>query len=311
LTALALASRHGHAECVRLLLDGGARKEAKAEDGSTALIHATNKGHTDCVRLLVDGGADKEAKNAEGLTALMCAACESRVDCARLLLDRGANKEVRAHNGLTALMIATFQGHVDCVRLLLVGGANKDIKDKSGSTALDMALKSGKSAVARLIASHSGAECCDMAQMDPKRRAKFMGRSCYNCFKTQPDTLQKCGLCKVAQYCSKECQLTNWPRHKTTCDRGGALRRQASSQQCQDEVEETSVSPVQQHDNERVSAPAPESNVAACHFCAKSQAHVAARLKLCNRCRSVSYCSVECQRSDWSAHKKVCAKPGE
>jgi hypothetical protein len=123
--------------------------------------------------------------------------------------------------------------------------------------------------------------------------------------------LQKCSLCKVAQYCSKECQLANWPRHKTTCNRGDALHIPSSSQQSQDKVGTPAVMPVQQHDDARSTAPAAESSVEACHFCAKSQAHIASRLKLCNRCRSVSYCSVECQRSDWSAHKKECAKPGE
>ena len=29
--------------------------------------------------------------------------------------------------------------------------------------------------------------------------------------------------------------------------------------------------------------------------------------KKCSRCRAVSYCSAECQRSDWSRHKKLCA----
>ena len=31
--------------------------------GDTALMAAAEKGHTECVRLLLDSGADKEAKN--------------------------------------------------------------------------------------------------------------------------------------------------------------------------------------------------------------------------------------------------------
>jgi ankyrin repeat protein len=37
--------------------------ESDAQDGSTVLIWAAANGHTDCVRLLIDAGADKEARN--------------------------------------------------------------------------------------------------------------------------------------------------------------------------------------------------------------------------------------------------------
>lgn len=35
-------------------------KYLPSQDGRTALICAAEKGHADCVRLLVEGGADKE-----------------------------------------------------------------------------------------------------------------------------------------------------------------------------------------------------------------------------------------------------------
>ena len=35
----------------------------RAQGGNTVLIHAAVKGYADCVRLLLDAGADKEAKN--------------------------------------------------------------------------------------------------------------------------------------------------------------------------------------------------------------------------------------------------------
>jgi hypothetical protein len=33
------------------------------QNGETALLHATIFGHADCVRLLIDAGADKDAKD--------------------------------------------------------------------------------------------------------------------------------------------------------------------------------------------------------------------------------------------------------
>jgi hypothetical protein len=41
--------------------------------------------------------------------------------------------------------------------------------------------------------------------------------------------------------------------------------------------------------------------------CCASCKRIAINLKRCGRCRTVVYCSVECQRSNWAQHKKVCA----
>ena len=43
-----------------------------------------------------------------------------------------------------------------------------------------------------------------------------------------------------------------------------------------------------------------------CWNCSKSSKE---NLKRCSRCKAVSYCSVECQRADWSAHKSSCFAP--
>lgn len=33
------------------------------------------------------------------------------------------------------------------------------------------------------------------------------------------------------------------------------------------------------------------------------------KLFLCKRCSDIAYCSVECQKADWSEHKTYCAEP--
>ena len=48
---------------------------ARAQYGWTALMSATSGGHTDCVRLLLDAGADKNA------TSKVCAASDLRACC--------------------------------------------------------------------------------------------------------------------------------------------------------------------------------------------------------------------------------------
>ncbi|KAF9476546.1 hypothetical protein BDN70DRAFT_166307 [Pholiota conissans] len=48
-----------------------------------------------------------------------------------------------------------------------------------------------------------------------RRRVK---PSCTNCLKTSQECgLKRCEMCKVALYCSKECQKKNWPEHKVIC----------------------------------------------------------------------------------------------
>ncbi len=40
-------------------------------------------------------------------------------------------------------------------------------------------------------------------------------RSCEVCGKTSQ--IRKCGRCKIIQYCSIQCQKTDWPSHKSDC----------------------------------------------------------------------------------------------
>jgi hypothetical protein len=59
-TALMYAAQSGHVECVRLLLNAGAKKDAVSEDRLTALVYAVLRQHVQCVHLLVEGGVDTD-----------------------------------------------------------------------------------------------------------------------------------------------------------------------------------------------------------------------------------------------------------
>ena len=41
--------------------------------------------------------------------------------------------------------------------------------------------------------------------------------------------------------------------------------------------------------------------------CSKCE-NAAERLKLCGKCRGVKYCSADCQKKDWPAHKWLCSQ---
>jgi hypothetical protein len=84
------------------------KRESRDIWGDTALIAATNKGHKDEVELLLNKGAKIEAKNKSGNTA---AAGTGQAEVVTLLLDKGAKIKARGHEGTTALIAAAWWGH--------------------------------------------------------------------------------------------------------------------------------------------------------------------------------------------------------
>ena len=56
-TLLTWAARHGQAEAVRLLLEGGASVGATSSDGASALLLACAGGYLEIVRLLLEASA--------------------------------------------------------------------------------------------------------------------------------------------------------------------------------------------------------------------------------------------------------------
>ena len=89
-TPLHYAAANGHIKPTLLLLEAGARKNARdgTAQGTTPLICATGNGHLEVVRLLVEAGADRnKSRSTDGASPLYIAAQNGRSDVYDLLVE--------------------------------------------------------------------------------------------------------------------------------------------------------------------------------------------------------------------------------
>lgn len=124
-SALLCAVGSTSAETVAALLDAGADPNLAANtDGKTALIQAVDEQEPAMVRLLIDAGARVDARDQDGDTALRLAVHTGQNITVRMLLEAKADPNGLAADGMTAVMDAVKnKKSVSLVRMLLQGGA--------------------------------------------------------------------------------------------------------------------------------------------------------------------------------------------
>jgi len=117
-TPLYAASKNGHLDVARLLVEAGADIDKAKDNGYTSLHIASLWGHLEVVKYLVEQGADKDKATNVGRTPLYIASAIGRVDVVRVLLEQGADKDKTNNRGLTPVMIAEKEGHNEIVDIL-------------------------------------------------------------------------------------------------------------------------------------------------------------------------------------------------
>ena len=149
-SALMEASRRGHTEVVRILVDAGASvnlkgglklKEMDPSQGWTALGLAAARGNTDIVEILLDAGVTADDKE----NALMNASTYGHDDTVTTLLQKGNIESEQVKVG--ALLIASEHGHTSAIKVLLDTGQVDINSIKPGrifnETALNIATEEG------------------------------------------------------------------------------------------------------------------------------------------------------------------------
>jgi ankyrin repeat protein len=154
-TPLYLAAKNGLLEPVRLLLERGAKVDARFEDewtSETPLHVAARAGHREIVELLLKHHAEVDALNRQDTTALHIAAAGGQREVAAALLDGGADLHGRGWLlKSTPLHVAAEHGSVAVVELLLERGAAIDDRRQDGRTPLHRALENAHPNVAELL----------------------------------------------------------------------------------------------------------------------------------------------------------------
>jgi ankyrin repeat protein len=124
-TPLHLAAHFGKLEAVRLLLNKGAKADARSTNAmQNTPLHAAAAGRAAGVaKLLLDHGTSVNARQHGGWTPLHAAAQNGDIELARTLVEAGADVNARADNRQSPLDLALTKGHQDMVNWLEAQGA--------------------------------------------------------------------------------------------------------------------------------------------------------------------------------------------
>ena len=122
---LLIVIRNGDHSRVQKLLAAGADVNTVDNDGTTALMHSVIEADVKMMKLLIDHGAKVNAKNASDSTALMYAA--TNLAKTRLLVDAGADVNVTNKRGATPMSVAvTSFGSTAVLKLLTSKGSKPE-----------------------------------------------------------------------------------------------------------------------------------------------------------------------------------------
>lgn len=153
-TPLHAASRGGHVDFARILLEHGAEANSQDDDKWTPLHIASQGGHAELAELLMEYGADVNTQDNYKSTPLRLAFDGGHVEFARVLIEHGADVNGRGYHQKTLLHLTSEGGQLKFARMLIKHGADVDTQDYSSSTPLHLALKGGHLDLSQLLVEH-------------------------------------------------------------------------------------------------------------------------------------------------------------
>ena len=132
-----MATKNGHADIVKLLIDEGADTEAVDYSGKTALDYAILEKHEDCAKLLLQD--DVYEISDHSIESLANAISLNELDIADLIIKQ--NVDINEFYGdMPLLSWAIYNNYSDGADLLIKSGADLTKPDKHNRIPLDYAL---------------------------------------------------------------------------------------------------------------------------------------------------------------------------
>jgi ankyrin repeat protein len=150
-TALYIASKNGHANVVKILLENNANVNLFKKDGETALCVAAKNGHSLVIEHLLASNASVNQPTNDGVTPLWYASSKGHVNVVDVLVKNKADIKRSASDGSTALWIAASNGHAGVIRSLQKAGADLNVPNRDGTTPLFAAEAGGNDEAANVL----------------------------------------------------------------------------------------------------------------------------------------------------------------
>ncbi|KAK7028322.1 hypothetical protein R3P38DRAFT_2935379 [Favolaschia claudopus] len=166
--------------------------------------------HLETLKYLFSKGLPPDVEDIAGYTALHHLTTSPLVpkdEITRCLLDNKANVNHRNRWGEICLSGTMQFNLIPTIDILMEYGADIDIADADGYTCRKQFLSCGPQVTATIT------------KWLRKRAGEDAPRAEKRCDECGKDgvSLKNCGKCRIARYCSSECQKKAWPSHKKNC----------------------------------------------------------------------------------------------
>lgn len=259
-------------------------------DAGNKLIMAAKAGDQEQVEQLLHAGALVNSKDPKGVTALMWAINNSHSTVAQMLIHHAyIQVDAQDNAGCTALMHASTCGNALVVEKLLNAHASVNIQDNDGQTALMAASMGGyNDIIEKLIAAGAHVNLQDIESDTALTLAAL-----YNHLSTVK-ILLNAGADRSIKNNMDDTAYEIATRN-TQLAIANMLQTHKIKRAPADAKGDTKSAAAASTESKRTTAEA------TCAKCAKPEA-----LKQCSGCRTLNYCSPECQKAHWPMHKVIC-----